>query len=649
MQERAVVDESSNSKEEQLLVDLSPAQYEAVTSDAAPLMVVASAGAGKTRVLTRRIAYRVVTGSAEAGHVLALTFTRKAAGEMTERLHQLGMRGQITAGTFHSVASAQLRRWWADRRRTPPVLLERKSRVLGPLVAGRPGLGSTPVSDLASQIEWAKARMIAPDRFVELVNVHGRALPPGVSASDLAALYSRYEHEKTRRGLIDFDDLLDGCADAMERDPSFAAAQRWRWRHVFVDEFQDLNPLQYRLLLAWLGPSPDLCAVGDPNQAIYGWNGADAGLLGQVTGKWPAAQVVNLDDNHRCTPQIVSAAASVLGVEGDRLSSSAPDGPEPAIRCYPSETAEAQGAALAIRRAHLDGRPWSEMAILARTNAQLTPFQDALAAAGVPFWAPSPELEREEDDARDTNRSHLAGPRGTEATDAVTLCSFHRAKGLEWGALWLVGLEAGFVPIARASGKGYEEERRLLYVAMTRARRELHCSWSRLRSFGGRPVPRQPSPWLDLISPGAGEIGGDMAGGAGDSGGGARRGAGLDSADIESGVEFWREQLRAQRQALAGHDRRAVKRSRGSKRDTPRWPDPDQEIIASLRSWRSQAARASGVPQYAILHDATMSAVASLRPRNPEELVAVPGLGPVKASRYGSTLLAIVAKRAVSA
>ena len=644
MQERAVDDGSTGSKAEELLVDLSPAQYQAVTSDAAPLMVLASAGAGKTRVLTRRIAYRVVSGSAGAGHVLALTFTRKAAGEMTERLQQLGMRGQITAGTFHSVASAQLRRWWADRRRTPPVLLERKSRVLGPLVAGRPGLGSTPVSDLASQIEWAKARMIAPDRFVESVNLHGRSLPPGVSASDLAALYGRYEHEKTRRGLIDFDDLLAGCADAVERDPSFAAAQRWRWRHVFVDEFQDLNPLQYRLLLAWLGPSPDLCAVGDPNQAIYGWNGADAGLLSQVTGRWPEAQVVNLDDNHRCTPQIVTAAASVLGVEGDRLSSSAPDGPGPAVRCYPSETAESQGAALAIRRAHLDGRPWSDMAILARTNAQLTPFQDALAAAGVPFWAPSSELEREEDDAGDIDRSHLGGPRGTKAIDAVTLCSFHRAKGLEWGAVWLVGLEAGFVPIARAGAKAYDEERRLLYVAMTRAGRELHCSWSRLRSFGGRPVPRQPSPWLDLICPG-----GDIGGGAGASGGGAGGRAGLDSADIESGVEFWRERLRAQRQALAGPDRQAVKRPRGAKRDTPRWPEPDQEIIASLRSWRSQAARASGVPPYVILHDATISAVASLRPRNPDELVAVPGLGPVKASRYGSTLLAIVAKRAVSA
>ncbi len=638
MHERAVADASTGSAAEELLVDLSPAQYEAVTSDAAPLIVVASAGAGKTRVLTRRIAYRVGIGAAGAGHVLALTFTRKAAGEMTERLHQLGMQGQIAAGTFHSVASAQLRRWWADRRRTPPVMLERKSRLLGPLAAGRPGLGSTPVSDLASQIEWAKARMITPERFVESVEVHGRALPPGVSASDLAALYARYEHEKTKRGLIDFDDLLAGCADAMERDPSFAAAQRWRWRHVFVDEFQDLNPLQYRLLLAWLGPSSDLCAVGDPNQAIYGWNGGDAGLLSQVTERWSEAQVVNLDDNHRCTPQIVSAAASVLGAEGDRLSSSAPEGPGPAVRCYPSETAEAQGVALAIRRAHLDGRPWSEMAILARTNAQLKPFQDALAAAGVPFWAPSSELDREEEDeTRASDRSDLAGPRGVKGIDAVTLCSFHRAKGLEWEAVWLVGLEAGYVPIARAGGKGYDEERRLLYVAMTRAGRELHCSWSRLRSFGGRPVPREPSPWLELISPN----GGDGGSGVG--------GANLEPADIESGVEFWRERLRAQRQALAGHDRQAVKRRRGPKRDTPGWPDPDQEIVAGLRTWRSQAARASGVPPYVILHDATISAVASLRPRNHEELVTVPGLGPVKASRYGSTLLAIVAKRAVPA
>lgn len=629
MHERAAAAITRGFDPEQLLLDLTPAQRTAVIVDAGPLIVVASAGAGKTRVLTRRIAYRVASGSGEASHVLALTFTRKAAGELQERLHALGMRGQICAGTFHAIASSQLRRWWADRRRTPPVLLDRKSRLLGPLAAARPGLSSVPVSELASLIEWAKARMIAPDHLVESLKLHGRAVPSGSRADEVAALYARYEHEKTRRGLIDFDDLLAGCADAMERDPDFAAAQRWRWRHVFVDEFQDLNPVQFRLLLAWLGPSPDLCAVGDPNQAIYGWNGADAGLLSLVGERWPTTEVVSLDHNHRCTPQIVRAAAAVLGESGSRLASSTESGPEPTIRCYGSDTAEAQGTALSIRRARLDGRSWSDMAVLARTNAQLSAFKDALDAAGVRYWAPSPEPEGPEDATASTKPT---GP--VEKSDSVTLCSFHRAKGLEWDAVWVVGLETGLVPIARAGGrKALDEERRLLYVALTRASRELHCSWARMRSFGGRPVPRECSPWLELIWPSGRENGENFDG---------------ESRDPEADVDFWRDRLRAQRQALAANRQRGGQRKR-AQRNESRWPDPDPEIVSALRSWRSQAARASGVPPYVILHDATLSAVASLRPRDDDELVAVPGLGPVKAARYGPTLLAIVARRRESA
>jgi ATP-dependent DNA helicase UvrD/PcrA len=261
--------------------------------------------------------------------------------------------------------------------------------------------------------------------------------------------------------------------------------------------------------------------------------------------------------------------------------------------------------------------------VLARTNAQLLAFKDALDSAGVPYWAPSPELEGPEDETTSTKQT---GP--AERTDSVTLCSFHRAKGLEWGAVWVVGLETGFVPIARAGGrKGLDEERRLLYVALTRASRELHCSWARMRSFGGRPVPRECSPWLELISP---------SGRENDDG---------QSPDPESDVDFWRDRLRAQREALAANRLRGGGRRRSARRTGSRWPDPDPEIVAALRSWRSQAARASGVPPYVILHDATLSAVASLRPKDDDELVAVPGLGPVKASRYGSTLLAIVARR----
>ncbi|MGH8918910.1 MAG: UvrD-helicase domain-containing protein, partial [Actinomycetes bacterium] len=160
-----------------LLDDLTAAQRHAVTSEAAPLCVLAAAGAGKTRVLTRRIAYRVQSGSASGPHVLVLTFTRKAAGELRDRLQGLGLRDQGAAGTFHAIAAAQLRRWWADRGRPAPVLLERKLRLLGPLAGARPATAGVPPGELAGHIEWAQARNIAPDGFEAAVGSAGRRLP----------------------------------------------------------------------------------------------------------------------------------------------------------------------------------------------------------------------------------------------------------------------------------------------------------------------------------------------------------------------------------------------------------------------------------------------------------------------------------------
>ncbi len=381
--------QSGGANSEDLLAGLTAAQRIAVTSESAPLCLLASAGAGKTRVLTTRIAYRVRTGTADPRHCLAVTFTRKAAGELQDRLRRLGLREQVNAGTFHALASAQLHRWWADRGQQPPALLERKGRLLAPLASSRPVLARVPLADLAGHIEWAQARRIQPEDFEAAAQAAGRPLPPSVPAAAVASLYGRYQDEKVRRGLVDFDDLLARCADAIEGDPGFAQIQRWRWRHVFVDEFQDLNPLQHRLLMAWLGSSTDLCVVGDPHQAVYAWNGADPDLLAQVPERWPTTEVLYLDDNHRCSPQIVAAAAAVLGAAGTHLRSAGEDGPPPNLRVFPSERAEAHGIAAGLRAANARGRRWASMAVLTRTNAQLVPIQQALAAARVPFWSPA--------------------------------------------------------------------------------------------------------------------------------------------------------------------------------------------------------------------------------------------------------------------
>ncbi|MFP5376806.1 MAG: ATP-dependent helicase, partial [Acidimicrobiia bacterium] len=338
-----------------LLDGLDPAQHRAVVCEAQPLCILAPAGSGKTRVLTRRIAHRVATGQAEAARVLTLTFTRKAAGELRARLGALGVREPIAAGTFHAVAYAQLRRRWADRGERPPVLLERKARLLAPLLprarAGAGARATVQPADLAAEVEWAKARLVPPSRYEAEVEAAGRR--PPLPPATMAALYERYEHDKRRKGLVDFDDLLMLCALALEGDREFAAAQRWRFRHLFVDEFQDVNPVQFRLLQGWLGDRRDLCVVGDPDQAIYSWNGADPTLLTDFGRHFPGAEVVRLDRNYRSTSQIVAVGRAVLPPGGEGVADVTAvrgDGPLPVVRHFDTDVDEARGVARALRR-----------------------------------------------------------------------------------------------------------------------------------------------------------------------------------------------------------------------------------------------------------------------------------------------------------
>jgi DNA helicase II / ATP-dependent DNA helicase PcrA len=300
-----------------LLADLDDLQRLAVTSKSSPLLVVAGAGSGKTRVLTRRVAWRAAQGLLDPSHTIALTFTRKAAGELRQRLEGLGVGTRVTAGTFHAIALGELRRRDLDLGKTPPVLLESKARLLN-LVLSEMGLklaSSSEQADLlsaiASEIEWAKARLVTPDKYVSSARESRRSVE-GLRSQNVAEVFAGYEAMKLRRRVVDFDDLLINLATSIHADDNFRAAQQWRFRHFFVDELQDATRAQLNLLDAWLGGRSDLFAVGDASQAIYGWNGADASGVTDFTVRFPGATVLELEQNYRSTPQLIAVAKAVL-------------------------------------------------------------------------------------------------------------------------------------------------------------------------------------------------------------------------------------------------------------------------------------------------------------------------------------------------
>ena len=267
--------------------------------------MVAGAGAGKTRVLTLRVARRVREGTIEADRTLVTTFSRKAADELRTRLWSLGVAG-VKAGTFHRTALGLLREHRELRNRPAPQLMTDRRRLLAEVTNG----DARRTRALDGEIGWAKARLVAPDHYEAEARRHRRR--SGLSSEQVADAYARYEVERTKRRLLDFDDLIVACADALAGDAEFADSIRWRARHLFVDEMQDVNPAQFRLLTTMLADEPDLFVVGDPNQSVYGFNGADPTLLARLPDLFRGTKVIRLDENHRCTPQVVAVATAVL-------------------------------------------------------------------------------------------------------------------------------------------------------------------------------------------------------------------------------------------------------------------------------------------------------------------------------------------------
>jgi DNA helicase II / ATP-dependent DNA helicase PcrA len=483
---------------------LTVTQREAIESDQPLLCVVAGAGAGKTRVLTLRVARRVRDGSIEPDRTLVTTFSRKAADELRTRLYSLGVTG-VKAGTFHRTALGLLREHRELRGRPLPQLLPDRRRLLAEVTTG----DARRTRALDGEIGWSKARLVSPEQYEAEARRHHRR--SGMSAAQVADAFARYEAERSRKRLLDFDDLIVACADALAGDTEFAESIRWRTRHLFVDEMQDVNPAQFRLLTAMLSDEPDLFVVGDPNQSVYGFNGADPTLLDRLPDILRGTAVIRLDENHRCTPQVVAVATAVLregssfGTGGEVVlpRTTRVDGPVPKVVSHASAEDEAAWVAGRLKMSRTPGRQWSSMAVLTRTNAQLAVVQAALDKARVPNLVAGADLGpasdlRADGDKRD-EVDEWNRPEAPEDRDRVVLTTFHRAKGLQWPTVIVLGLGAGLMPIASAqTPAAIDEERRLLYVALTRSEEELWCSWYEEPGSGARGA-RGPSPWLGAI------------------------------------------------------------------------------------------------------------------------------------------------------
>ncbi|MFJ3959936.1 ATP-dependent DNA helicase UvrD2 [Streptomyces sp. NBC_01232] len=694
-----------------VLLGLDPEQREVATTLRGPVCVLAGAGTGKTRAITHRIAYGVRSGQLMPASVLAVTFTNRAAGEMRGRLRTLGAGG-VQARTFHSAALRQLQYFWPKAvGGDVPRLLERKIQFVAEAGARcRIRLDRNELRDVTGEIEWAKVTQTVPADYPVAALKSGREAPRDLA--EIAQIYGTYEQLKRDRGMIDFEDVLLLTVGILQDRHDIAEQIRGQYQHFVVDEYQDVSPLQQRLLDLWLGERDSLCVVGDASQTIYSFTGATPDHLLNFRTRYPQATVVKLVRDYRSTPQVVHLANGLLNQAKGRaaehrleLISQRETGPDPVYAEYADEPAEAEGVAHRIRDLIAAGVPAGEIAVLYRINAQSEVYEQALADAGVPYqlrgaerfferqevqkailalrgaarsggndplledvvelgsqvravlsstgWSTEPPagsgavrdqweslaalVRLAEDFARTRQGATLAdltielderkAAQHAPTVQGVTLASLHAAKGLEWDAVFLAGLTDGMLPITYAkTDEQVEEERRLLYVGVTRARLHLTLSWALSRAPGGR-ASRRPSRFLNGLRPGSAAPGAPAASAA--ERGARKRG--------RRGPVLCRVCGRTLTEAGE------LKLMRCE--DCP--SDMDEGLYERLRDWRAGQAKEQGLPAYCVFTDKTLMAIAEAAPSEEGELSMISGVGGRKLDRYGADVLAICAGQEV--
>jgi len=539
-----------NLRAEEILEALDNEQRAVALAARGPVCVIAGAGTGKTRAITHRIAYAAAIGTMDPHKVLALTFTARAAGEMRTRLRSLGVPS-VAARTIHAAALKQLTFFWPQvfGGRTPD-LLTTKSGFLTEAIKRAQLQGELSITsrdllrDIATEIEWAKVSQVAPSDY--LSQSQKRTVKPRINPEQLAKVYTAYESVKHQERAIDFEDVLLLTTAMIEEEREVRERVQDQYRFFTVDEYQDISPLQQRLINAWLGSREELCVVGDPAQTIYSFAGATPVFLNSFTQRFPEAEVVRLTTGYRSTPEIIFTANSILrkGAMGNELVAINDHGSKPTITAYNDESSEIAGIVRDITKLISEGTPAQEIAVLARTNNQLNGLEKAMNSAGLPYQVRNTERFFDRKEVRDFLKQvrtasviptegvvwldelrtlaqpfltggaidgiaallHLARELDTdsgftpknlrtylrEVEDRVqqnnpptmpvtTLATLHAAKGLEWERVFLMGVSDGILPLENNSTTGdqasIDEERRLFYVGITRAKSDLRLSY----------------------------------------------------------------------------------------------------------------------------------------------------------------------------